>query len=292
MAQYPTRRLIITPPKVDLQADPGEIIHQPIKIVNESNETVSVIVKKTDFIVSGPDGIPEFVTEAVSGRWSLSNWITLSDTKFTLAPKKSFTVDAYIQVPENALPGGHYASVYFQPTTFTTKNMTMSEIATKLGSLINLRVSGPTVEKAFLKRFWAPKFSEYGPVKIITEIENQGDYHIKPIGYIQITDIIGRLRSTLVLKNRNIFPLASRIYENEFPGQWHFGRYKAQLTVGYGETGQALSGVIYFWIIPWKVCLIVILALAIIILIVYLQRKKKQPPVEEKPTKIIEESPL
>jgi hypothetical protein len=67
------------------------------------------------------------------------------------------------------------------------------------------------------------------------------------------------------LDNLNIFPGTSRIYENEWPQKWLFGRFKAQLDGYYGQQNLPLTAMAYFWVIPYRLIIAFVLALAIII---------------------------
>jgi len=281
-AQEVGRTLTVVPPTQDLKAKPGEQIQTNIKIRNEGDETIYVKGGVKDFIVTDDKGTPMIVEEEVSGRWSLSSWLVLSPTEETIPPHSSKSFDLAIIIPQDALAGGHYASVYFTPVVDELKNQSGSGIETRIVSLINLVVLGSTAEQAYIKKFWAPAFSEYGPIKITSQIENQGNAHIVPRGKIEILDLWGRVLETYSLEERKIFPFAFRSFENFFGKKWLFGRYKATLTVAYGQTGQVLTASLLFWVLPWRIILAVALALIIFILGAYwLKKEKKRKEINE-----------
>ncbi|KXK07702.1 MAG: hypothetical protein UZ21_OP11001000924 [Microgenomates bacterium OLB22] len=63
------------------------------------------------------------------------------------------------------------------------------------------------------------------------------------------------------------------------------GRYKIILSGAYGEQGKGLKRETYVWVLPWKIILIILLAIIIGILITrsFFQRNKmKQDMLEEK----------
>jgi hypothetical protein len=271
-----SRTLTVVPPTQDLKAKPGKQVQTTVKVRNETNEPITVKARTKDFLVFDDKGTPTFVEEEVSGRWSLSSWMIVSPTEYTIAPRSSKMFDLVILVPEDALPGGHYASVYFTPVEGgLAPGVSGTGIETKLASLIKLVVEGPVTEMAYVRKFFAPRFSEFGPIKIQTQIENQSDLDITPKGLITVKDLLGRTIASFKIEERRIFPFAIRSFENTIEKKWLFGRYKATLTGTYGTTGQALIAYLTFWVIPWKIITVVILALAILVLAGYWIGKKK-----------------
>ena len=53
----------------------------------------------------------------MSNRWSLASWITLTPTEQLLQPNQTVGINVIIEVPEDALPGGHYAMITHQPVS-------------------------------------------------------------------------------------------------------------------------------------------------------------------------------
>lgn len=280
-----SRTLTVVPPTQDFKAKPGKQVQTTVKVRNENNEPITVKANVKDFLVFDEKGTPTMVEEEVSGRWSLSSWMIISPTEYTIAARSSKLFDVVILVPEDALPGGHYASVYFTPMEGgLTYGQTGAAIETRLASLIKLVVEGPITEMAYVRKFYAPRFQEFGPVKIETQIENQSDLDITPKGLITVKDFLGRTTATFKIEERRIFPFAIRSFENTIEKKWLFGRYKAALDGAYGSTGQALTAYLYFWVIPWKIITAVILGLAILILGGYWVGQKRAKKEEEIPT--------
>jgi len=239
-------------------------------------------VKIQDFVVGDNKGTPVAVEEGVVARWAASDWITVSPSKFTINPGETKLLDFVAVVPQDASPGGHYAVVYYSPVPGTLKEQegeTTSQTGTSLniGTLVYLTVPGEIRQDARVIGMTAPKFSEYGPVKITTEIENFSDIHIKPRGVVRVYNWLGKLNRTLKLNDNNIFPGASRLYENNWPQKWAFGKYRAQIQAGYGTQGSALAGTVFFWVIPWRLITITILTIVLAILLVtYFKKTKKK----------------
>lgn len=114
-------------------------------------------------------------------------------------------------------------------------------------------------------------FFENGPITFVTRIKNEGNIHVKPSGDIEIRDMFGNLSATLPINKQepksNVLPDSTRRFETQFNKSWMIGRYTANLTLGYGTGGQAITNTISFWVIPYKLILISLLVLATVVFV-------------------------
>lgn len=278
-----TQTLTVSPPTQNFKAKPGKQVNANVKVRNESDDAVTLKAAFKDFLVLDDIGTPRMVEEEVSGRWSLSSWIVVSPTEVTVQAHSSKIFDLVILVPQDALPGGHYASVYFSPIGGAlAPGQSGTGVETKLASLITLIVEGPVTEMAYIRKFFAPRFFEYGPVTITTQIENQSDLDITPKGTISVKNLLGKTVANFKMEERRIFPYAIRSFSNSIDKKWLLGRYQATLNAAYGTSGQALVAYLTFWVIPWRIITAIILGLAILVLIGYWlsQRRAKKEETE------------
>jgi len=270
------------PPRLEIEALPGGTVQESLRIRNETGTDQAYKVIVADFIVTGNQGTPIPVTEAVSGRWSLASWISVSPKQILVPAGQTAGVDLIISVPQDGLPGGHYAMVTYAPIAEgSLAQGTGAQISPQVGSLVYLKVIGDVTEAVNLKEFKADNiFKHYGPTQIMAEIENLGDIHLRPIGKLTVTNWLGDETYSAELEEKNIFPFASRTYDWTVPGKWHLGRYAARLTAQAGDAAIPLTGLIYFWIVPVKEISVIAAALTIIILLVILKKRRKNLPPE------------
>jgi hypothetical protein len=59
----------------------------------------------------------------------------------------------------------------------------------------------------------------------------------------------------------NILPASIRRFDQTLNQRHLFGRYHASYSVVYGDSHQHLSASMAFWVIPWKLILIIIVVL-------------------------------
>ncbi len=288
--------LTVIPPKQDVLINPGETFSTSVKFLNQGDTPVTGTLTVSDFIVTDNIGTPVFLdnpqvvgTTTIPAKYSAAKWISIPNDSMVIAAKGNASVPIAINVPKNAAPGGRYAAILFQPggnlTLGSPASAQESAVAIRLASLIYVRVAGPITENAIVKSFTGPTFLEYGPVKVTTEILNEGDYHVTPKGTITLKNIFGGVVAKSDLEVKNIFPGTSRLYANELGSKLMFGKFTANLSATYGDLGQTLSSTLVLWVFPWKLMLAIVLGIVIIILIILFWYKK----IAKKEAKLVEE---
>jgi hypothetical protein len=285
LAQMPTRTFTLVPPTVENSLDPGQTAEGIMKIINDADETLTFTATTQDFIVEDPTGVPTILPEnTLSNKYSAASWIATSPEKFTVKPHERFELNYYLQVPLDAKPGGHYAAVVFKPDELIKVEGTGTAVNTQIGTLFYINVNGDIKEDARVTKFSSNGLQEYGPVKILTQIKNLGDLHIKPVGVITITDLLGRKVATLPFAQHNVFPEATRDYENVFNQKLLFGPFQARFIATYGKGNNLpLMATMTFWVLPWKIMLVAVLVIVAIILGVMYWKKNKLRKQEENP---------
>lgn len=284
-AQTPTRSFTISPPSVHLTLKPGQKTERTLKITNNSNEEIEFTASVSDFIVTNKAGTPELLPVGVKpdNKFAASFWTAVLPDTIVVKPGKSATTTLYLNVPADARPGGRYVAVALRPTAVGNPEGSGAAINPVVGSLIYLTVAGKTTENARIVQFFAPSLSEFGPININTEIKNLGDLHISPRGVIEIKNLFGKKVFSTALANLNIFPGTARIYTNSWEQKLLFGKFQANFSGYYGlENNLPLTAIASFWVIPYKLIAIIILAVAIATAAYFYSKKKKEEEEEVK----------
>jgi hypothetical protein len=273
--------LTAIPPRLEISINPGQVISKEIKVRNESNVERFVTTSTKDFVVVNDLGTPIEIDakSTEQNRWAASNWLQVSETNLKLKPGETKSLILTIIAPDNATPGGHYAMVLHSPNNEAVLSETGSTILTNVGSLVYITVAGPTNQEARITEFTGPNFQEYGPVNFRTTINNLSDIHIAPVGEITIKDWLNQ-KTQLPLESINIFPYTNRTYENQLNRKWLFGRYQADLTAGYGSAGGVLTATLFFWIVPWRLIILTLVAIVLVAIIIKLLIRQDPPSTQ------------
>lgn len=265
----------------NFKAKPGEKVQAVLQVRNSSDTTMPLDVSVEDFILSEDGSTPIPVTDEVSNRWSLANWVTVSPQKMVLEPREIATVNVIVDVPADALPGGHYGMVIYQPdlellgdpnSPFASLDSS-SGIGQRVGTLMYFVVEGPINEEAFIRDFEFPKFTEFGPVPYSFTVENVSDIHIRPQIKIDVYNLFGQKVDTIETQPKNVFPFVARDFDGQWDRTWGIGLYRAVATMSYGSGGQVAMAQTSFWLLPYKLLLaIIFIILSIVGIIISVRR--------------------
>lgn len=255
----------ISPLTFELTANPGDVLVNTLKVFNPTDSTIAIKMEGEDFAPTGEMG-QVVIEPAETETYSLKKWITSQPTTFTLGPRERKFVEFTINVPIDAEPGGHYGSVLASTVGVVGEGITGTAVAQKVGSLVLLTVSGEVTESLTIEEFTAPSFVEHGPVPFVIRFENTGTIHVRPKGFVTITDWRGEKVADVEFPQKNVIPEAIRRIDASWDKKWLFGRYTATLVGIYGTENLPLSPeVVVFWAFPWKIALAIFLILMIVI---------------------------
>ncbi len=273
--------LTAIPPRTDvIHVKPGETFQTAVKLKNTSNSSQTVTTNAQDFVI-GKDGktpIPVTEAEAAPLRWSLASWLTISPLANELEANQTAVYDVLIQVPADALPGGHYAMILHTPSasnSLTQKeaNTSTTAVNQRVGTLLYVVVDGDIKENAIIRNFTAPQWVEFGPTQMKFTVENLSDVHITPTASVEVFDLFGKKMGNATAEALNIFPYSQRDFSLQFDQIWGFGPYTAKLTVPYGENGKIAMAQLQFWMIPYKIVLAVLTVLMTLIALIIVVRR-------------------
>lgn len=287
----------ISPTLVELNAAPGNTYNITLKVRNVTQSNLIYDSSVADFAATDETGSPHVTEDAgMPATASVRTWVGMVP-QFDLIPKQVQTINAQITIPDNAEPGGHYGVLRFSGQAPELSGNAVG-IQASAGVLLLIRVDGEITESASLAEFFTTKngrqsgFFEQSPITFATRIKNDGNIHIKPTGSIQVLDMFGGLISTLPVNGdkSNVLPSSIRRFESTLDGKFLIGRYTANLTLGYGTTGQAITNTINFWVIPYKlIAAVIFVAITVIFILVRLIRVYNRHIIEksknEKPIK-------
>lgn len=285
--------LTMSPVRLEISGNPGETLTNEITITNESESFNTYYSSFANFEASGETGNPSLI----EAKNDLGTWMSTDDS-ISLKPKESKIVQFKIKIPNDAEPGGHFASVIFG--TGSNKVGTVS-IGSKLGVLVLLSVNGDVKEAGGLLDFTTKEnktFYNTLPVSFSYRFKNDGGDRIKPVGKITMHDLFYIPEDSMDANKGggNILPKSTRRFDLEwvknsrdkdyvapssvFPKffdqalyEWHnyaFGPYFVKLSLLYGTNATRVSKYVFIFVFPWQL----LICLAIIFFIVIWGGKK------------------
>lgn len=281
-----TYALTITPIRLELKANPGQVVRQEITLYNEHETEEVLYVSYANFEATGDTGNPTFVEP----KDDLGTWMNAAK-KVTIAPKSSQIVPLVISVPNDATPGGHFAAVFWG-TVPPGNTSNQVSIGAKTGVLVLLSVSGVVSENGGILEFATKnkeRFYTSLPITFFYKFQNNGGDRVKPTGEIVMKNMLG-ITAKRVSGNPvdgNVLPGSTRKIETTWQGsdgptpaidknqgnffnkassEWRnfaFGRYTANISLAYGQRNQITEARTSFWVFPWHLLILIVIVLLV-----------------------------
>lgn len=270
--------LEIAPPVINLLANPGQSVSSKISLRDVSSVKLLVSGEIDDFTAAGEDGTPKLLLDPnEQSPYSMKTWFKPLG-QVLLKPQEIQNLPFTIAVPKDASPGGYFSVVRFTASA-PDLNGTGVALSASLGALVFVRVSGDAHEKLSIakdgftttlpKDTRTKKLFEGTPVNFSVRIKNEGNVQEQPTGQILIKDMFGKNVASIPINQppRNILPGTIRRFDGLLDksiigNKMLFGFYKAKLTVTDAKK-QTYTQSLVFWVIPWKLILIVVFGLVI-----------------------------
>jgi hypothetical protein len=289
-----------TPVVTTLDTKPGVPTSTIIKVKNNNTAPERLKARILKFSSNDQDGSPQLFEADANDEFL--KWISFSESAFTAEPNVWKEITVTIS-PANTAAFGYYYAVVFeregeQPQVGRTTNLSGS-VAVPV--LLNVSAPGET-RRAEIKEFTSERnIYEYLPAKFKVKVNNGGNTHVAPRGNVFITKGGENVAVLDINKNRgNILPGTNREFTSEWnegspvykvkeadgkavlndkgeptyeldwngfdPSKLRFGKYHAKVAMIYddGKGDVATEAELDFWVIPWKLIGIGLLALLLI----------------------------
>lgn len=285
--------LTISPTKIEVSGDPGQTVIGEIELFNEEGEPKTFYTSSENFEPRGETGSPYFV----GGGTGLASWIT-TNSSLNIAPGERVTVPYTIQIPDSASAGGYFAAIFFgSQAPQSTDGGAEVAIGGKVGSILLLRVNGHVEEGGGLVSFNTEPdklFASHLPLNFVYRLNNTGGDQVIPRGEIVVTNTFGGVVENL-LANKNegsVLPNSTRRFDVSWLGSdndneqtsfvsiaasqlhdFHFGLYKAKLSVVWGDSAQLGESTVRILIIPWQLLTFVIGGIFVLVVLLKFYNK-------------------
>lgn len=281
--------LKVSPVRTDISADPGETRTVKITVTNPSNIEISARPVQNDFIAGDERGTPALILDETeyAKNHSLKRFMKpLENIK--IPAKSSVIVEAVIEIPTNAAPGGYFGALRFAPVTPDTGGQV--NLSASVASIILLQVRGDVAETLTLTDFAIQQngatnafFNEGKNISAMVRFQNDGGVQLGPIGKVSVTkgkEIVYDADFNNSVPRDMILPDSARRWDVPLQNIDGFGHYTVTAVFTYGSKNQSVEVTKTFWVIPvWVivgagVALLVIVA-GVILLIARLRNGPK-----------------
>lgn len=272
---------VVGPGKTDIVLNPGESRVLEIIVSNRTGKDRQFEINLKDFVGSNDLATPVVLT-AETGVSTMRDYVTVPEKVFFLKNAERARIPVTVSVPKGAEPGGRYVSILISTLTQlekTAKDSGMTQggvpLITQTGTLVFITVPGDIKTEGRLSDFYTQNkkriFSYGRDVAFDLVFENTGKIHLNPYGTIAVRNMFGQEVKKLELEPWFAMPQALRFREVDLvvdlkkDDNFMLGRYTAEATIFRGYGDEFDSKALVFWVLPWKLLLIILVALIMIL---------------------------
>jgi len=250
--------LSISPAIVEIAGDPGSQHKAQVVVTNTSYKPLPVSVEVTSLIP-----IDNEIDRSRRAEFDASSWIKINQNNLLLEPSETTTIDAEINVPNEANAGGHYAQVGFRVLSLENfSQKANAQIIPEVSASFFITVSGDINEKAEFStdNMIQNYISKGSGAQIKFMLRNTGNVHILPAPKVTIFNNSGDI-SSFNLQPQLVLPNTEKEFILEWPADIGYGQYSARVETVYGSQNIPLvSDVSDFKVGPawWQIALVLI----------------------------------
>jgi hypothetical protein len=269
---------VVGPGKIELQIAPGQSQTVDLTIANRLGSDKVFQIGEEDFTGSNDPSRSVVLLGSDRGPYSLKDSIHIPSTKILIPFGQRARVPITVSLPADAQPGGLYGSVVVsvvsvEGSTTSSGVGGTNPIITRIGTLFFVRVPGPTEASGSMQSFtlpggsfvWSSSISQTDPILFNVLFKNDGNVYLDPNGTISVTNMFGATVGNIIVDPWFAMPDSLRFREIKWQPTFLFGRYVAHAAInpGYGSTTETAD--LVFWVIPWKILLVIFIGLVIVI---------------------------
>lgn len=266
-----SNQFVVGPGKTEFILNPGESRTIEVMVSNLTGDERTFVMETEDFGASSDPAKAVELLGADRGPYSLTDYISFAEKTFILKHGERARIPVTVRAPYDAEPGGLYGatvvSMYPLPKPVNGSQVTsQTPIVKRIGSLFYVRVAGPVKEDVSLIDFSTVGHKiwfDSAPVNFNILVENKGSVHAIPQGVITVTNMFDEVVETLEVDAWFVMPNSTRLRDIVSKREFMLGRYEAVLNLDLSSSKEETRSVIY-WVIPWKLILLIILVVLIL----------------------------
>jgi len=230
---------VLQPAKIEVSLLPDASAEREIFVTNRMGATGVFSLSVEDFAASdNPD--EGAVLQKSSG---FSNFISYSKEQFTLSHGERARIPVKVFVPNKTEPGEIFGALLVSGA-LSDRAGGAAKITSRVGALFFVKVTGDIVERGELLNFSVQSKS----ARIL--FKNTGTVHINPYGVIEIKNIFGKIKKTVLIDPWFVLPDSTRARNIKIGSGLQWGRYTATILLNRGYNNIIDSKSAVFWVLP------------------------------------------
>jgi hypothetical protein len=247
--------LTASPLILDETVSPRDIFERTVIISNDTGMPIRVFPSVNQIALDEGGSIKEFIPASVGDRaTSVTSWMSFPRGRLELPPGASTTLTIAFSINPNAAPGLYHAFIGLGSGSNRDEAEAMVMRGTAPGVIVRVSVADTSVEALRLTRFTVNRLVvQEGSDAVSYALTNPGDVPLVPTGEVIVYNARGEEVATIPLNEgaRSIAPGETVELTAPVSAAGLFGRYKAFLSLEYGEGQATVHDTAFFYVAPW-----------------------------------------
>lgn len=239
--------LMVQPAIFELVLEPGQPRETTIYVTNTTTKPLPVSTKVRGMVPQ------DELNEGQQAIYDASAWFQVTDPDYILQAGQTRAVKFILLPPKDAEPGGHYATIFFEPLVpLEQYSPNTAHLTARLGSIALLRIPGDaTISAHIIQPLSTAAWRQFGPVDFQFKLSNDGNIHFLPQGAVVIRNSKGNVIKRLPLEPGVILPKTAKTYHVRWDQRLIIGKYTATIELEYGPDKIKLTDTpVTFQVVP------------------------------------------
>lgn len=266
--------LDIRPFLIDKTVEGREYVTEEVTLTNNTTRRLDVYATVNEISVDAEGEIKEFVSPIMTDRSNtITSWVEVTRGQIEIPPGESVAVPISFRIHPNPQPGDYHAFIGFVPASKRFQAEAKAMTGDADGIIVKLKIEDKSTEYLRIAGFLIDRFvTTEGDKKVQIELENLGDVTATPSGEIIFFNSKGEeLHSIPVNTDQLTVPPGETVtITSELPFDNELGRYKANLSLQYGQKQRALLyDSTQFFMMPLHIILLMLVIAVLVGLLVF-----------------------
>lgn len=262
----------VSPLVVNVEAKQRDVIRKKIILTNEGPAPITVYPSVNNISLTDGGTVEKFLSPAVSDRsTSLASWIEINRSGKHLMPGEAHEYELTLRINPTAKAGTYNAIIGFG--SGRNDQIAKAQVAANNAPRVIVTVTIVEEKNELLKlsRFIVDKFITSGENQAaVYTIKNPGDESLVPEGEIIFYNSRGEEVGSVPVNTEGatIDPGSEKQFNATVPSEGLFGKYKAFLSVEYGNAQLAsVQDTAYFYVFPFMKVLLIFGAVVLVVVV-------------------------
>jgi hypothetical protein len=277
---------LVSPLAIDLNLERRDITTQYITVTNTTDRLLRLYASVNTVATDGNGIVEGFVQPVEADRTNTpTSWIEISRKRMELKPKEVREIPFKVQMNPNTKPGEYNVLISFADASNRAKAEKKVREGDAPGTIVHIAVDQEQNQFLRLEHFSVNKFISASDGDTLTfTLSNPSRVDIVPSGEIIFYDNNGVEVDAMSINTTKLSVPASgeTQFSMEVPEALSLGKYKAFLSVEYGEFLTAsVHDTAFFYVLPWKLILLMFVIALIVAVLIALYVHRRYDIVEE-----------